>query len=231
MLIISHRGESKYAPENTMSSFYLAYLLNSDGIECDLRKTKDNKFVIIHDKTINRTSNGKGKVCDYTLSELRNFNFGNTKYNYENIITLSEFLDNFSNKNIKLFIELKEINNINEIWNELSKYNLKNTTIISFDFNLLVQLRKISKIIKLGLLTYEINSNMVNNMLKNDIKLVICLLSFLNKKVISKIKNSKIEIGAWKVKNCTELNRINKLDLDLVICDSYYDSKRNLKNE
>lgn len=231
MLIYSHRGESKYAPENTMSSFYLAYLINSDGIECDLRRTKDNKFVIIHDKTINRTSNGKGKVCDYTLSELNDFNFGNNKYNYEKIVTLSEFLDNFSNKNIKLFIEIKENNYIHEMWNELSKYNLKNVTLISFDFDVLIQLRKISKIIKLGLLTYEINSNMVNNMLKNDIKLVICLSSYLNKKIINKIKNDKIEIGAWGVKNNAELNRINKLDLDFVICDSYYDAKRNLNNE
>ena len=45
MTIYSHRGESKYAPENTMSAFYLAYLLNSEGIECDIRKTKDNKLV------------------------------------------------------------------------------------------------------------------------------------------------------------------------------------------
>ena len=75
-MIYSHRGESKYAPENTMSAFFLAYLLNSDGIECDIRRSKDGQLVIIHDKTINRTSNGRGRVDNYTIDELRKYNFG-----------------------------------------------------------------------------------------------------------------------------------------------------------
>ena len=130
MNIYSHRGESKYAPENTLSSFYLAYLLNSDGIECDIRKTKDDKLVIIHDKSINRTSNGKGNVSDYTLDELYNYDFGNKKYNDEKLLTLDEFLWNFSNKNKKIFLEVKEKNCEKLIWNTISKYNLDNIKII-----------------------------------------------------------------------------------------------------
>ena len=51
MKVYSHRGESKYAPENTMSAYYLAYLVGSDGIETDLRKTKDDVLVL----TLTRT--------------------------------------------------------------------------------------------------------------------------------------------------------------------------------
>ena len=80
MKIISHRGESKYAPENTMSAFFLADLINSDGIECDIRKTKDDELVLIHDKTIDRTSTSKGKVSDYTYNELLDKDFGNKHY-------------------------------------------------------------------------------------------------------------------------------------------------------
>ena len=56
MKVYSHRGESKFACENTMTAFYLAALVGSDGIETDVRKTKDDVLVLIHDKTIDRTS-------------------------------------------------------------------------------------------------------------------------------------------------------------------------------
>ena len=70
MIIYSHRGESKFQPENTMPAFYLAYLLNDDGIECDIRKTKDDVIVIIHDMTINRTSDKVGFIKNMTYDEL-----------------------------------------------------------------------------------------------------------------------------------------------------------------
>ena len=96
MKVYSHRGESKYAPENTMSAYYLAYLVGSDGIETDLRKTKDDVLVLIHDKSVDRTSNYSGKVADYTFDELLNIDFGDEYYKVEKIFRLTEFLKNFS---------------------------------------------------------------------------------------------------------------------------------------
>lgn len=72
----AHRGASIYTLENTMSAFRKALELRATGIELDLQKTKDRKIVIFHDITIDKKSNNKGKISDYTYNELKEMNFG-----------------------------------------------------------------------------------------------------------------------------------------------------------
>ena len=231
MVIYSHRGESKYAPENTMSAFYLAYLLNSEGIECDIRKTKDNKLVLLHDKTINRTSSGKGNVSEYTLNELKEFDFGNKKFNNEKIITLDEFLKNFSDKNINIYLEIKEGGYEKQIWDTISKYNIKKITVISFKYEILKKFRILTKTLNLGWLVYDITDDYIKKAINIKIKILLCLSSTLDKRNIKEAKDNNIQIGAWGVKNKAELKRLNKLNIDTLVYDSYYDAKKELKNE
>ena len=74
----AHRGASGYAPENTLDAFRKAVEMGADGIELDVQMTKDGELVVIHDETIDRVSNGKGWVKDYTYEELKKFNFNKT---------------------------------------------------------------------------------------------------------------------------------------------------------
>lgn len=93
--IIGHRGFPDVAPENTLASFKKAIELKADMIECDVTLTKDKEIVVIHDDTINRTTNGRGAVFDFTLQELHNFDAGSwfdRKFNTERIPTLVEVL-------------------------------------------------------------------------------------------------------------------------------------------
>ena len=83
--IFAHRGASGYAPENTLEAFALAMEMGADGIELDVQLTKDGEVVVIHDEVIDRVSNGKGLVKDYTLVQLRKFSFDNHMEGYENI--------------------------------------------------------------------------------------------------------------------------------------------------
>ena len=71
MRVFAHRGYSGKYPENTMLAFREAEKVGADGIELDVQLTKDGQIVIIHDETLNRTTNGKGYVKDYTLAELK----------------------------------------------------------------------------------------------------------------------------------------------------------------
>ena len=71
----AHRGASGYAPENTLDAFRKAVEMGADGIELDVQMTKDGELVVIHDETIDRVSNGKGWVKDYTYEELKKFDF------------------------------------------------------------------------------------------------------------------------------------------------------------
>ena len=75
-LIIAHRGASGYAPENTMAAFEKALEMGAEGIELDVHLTADGEIVVIHDHTIDRTSDGKGVVGALTLEEIRKYDFG-----------------------------------------------------------------------------------------------------------------------------------------------------------
>ena len=76
MDIYAHRGSSGTHPENTIAAFHEAARLPIYGVEFDVHLTKDGELVVIHDETIDRTSDGKGFVKDMTLAELRTFDFG-----------------------------------------------------------------------------------------------------------------------------------------------------------
>ena len=108
--IWAHRGASGYAPENTMEAYILAHQYGADGIELDVQLSKDGEIVVIHDEKIDRTSNGKGLVRDYTMKQLRGFNYNRTKpeHFHADIPTLEEVLLYIRDKtNMTVNIELK----------------------------------------------------------------------------------------------------------------------------
>ncbi|MEO8482431.1 MAG: glycerophosphodiester phosphodiesterase [Acidobacteriota bacterium] len=73
---IAHRGGSKLNPENTLAAFGHAVMLGVDAIECDVRLSKDGEVVVIHDETVDRTTNRTGRVGDFTATELASFDAG-----------------------------------------------------------------------------------------------------------------------------------------------------------
>ncbi len=96
IFVAAHRGFSEKYPENTIPAFQAAIDLNVDQLEIDIRVTKDDQLVIIHDATVDRTTNGTGKVCDYTLEELRRLDAGSWKgeeFKGLQIPTLIKFMD------------------------------------------------------------------------------------------------------------------------------------------
>ncbi len=108
-LIWGHRGASGYAPENTLPAFALAAEMGADGVELDIQLTRDGQIVVCHDETIDRTSSGAGRVCDYTLEELRKFDFSNGNKAYEGVTipTMEEVFDLLSPTGLHINIELK----------------------------------------------------------------------------------------------------------------------------
>ena len=74
--VVAHRGASADRPEHTLAAYELALQEGADGVECDVRLTRDGHLVCVHDRRIDRTSTGTGLVSDMTLAELRQFNWG-----------------------------------------------------------------------------------------------------------------------------------------------------------
>ncbi|WP_175975075.1 glycerophosphodiester phosphodiesterase [Corynebacterium sp. Marseille-Q2823] len=90
--IIAHRGYNGWYSENTSRAFEEALKLDVAGVECDVNLTKDGEVVVIHDQTVDRTSDGTGSVGDMTLEELRALNFG-THEDPQRILLLDELVD------------------------------------------------------------------------------------------------------------------------------------------
>ncbi|MBV8934039.1 MAG: glycerophosphodiester phosphodiesterase [Kutzneria sp.] len=78
--MVAHRGASQYRAEHTLAAYALALEQGADGLECDVRLTRDGHLVCVHDRTVNRTSTGSGVVSELTLSQLKEFNFGQWRH-------------------------------------------------------------------------------------------------------------------------------------------------------
>ncbi|XP_058971033.1 glycerophosphodiester phosphodiesterase 1 isoform X2 [Pocillopora verrucosa] len=111
-VIIGHRGCSLEAPENTLAAFKLAKENGAQGVEFDLDFTKDGVPVIIHDSTVDRTTDGHGKVRDFTYEEIRRLNASakhpnREKFPDERIPHLQEVVDLCVNLGLQMYIDVK----------------------------------------------------------------------------------------------------------------------------
>lgn len=108
-LIYAHRGASGHAPENTMAAFRLAVQEGAGGIELDVQLSADKQVVVIHDETLDRTTDGTGAVGSLTWEELRRLDasFGQEAYRGEGIPLLSQVLELLASTQLELNIELK----------------------------------------------------------------------------------------------------------------------------
>lgn len=143
MAVAAHRGDSYNYYENTMTAFEKAIEAGSDMIETDVHLSKDGHLVLIHDNTVDRTTNGKGRVCEMTLSELKALNAGDSARR-EEIPVLEDLLSLARKHDVTLNIEIKEywspenearcIKCIEDTLSLVEKYSLGNKIVLnSFD--------------------------------------------------------------------------------------------------
>ena len=69
--VVAHRADWRYAPENSLAAIESSIRLGADVVELDVQKTKDGQLILMHDKTLDRTTTGKGKVAEWTLDSIR----------------------------------------------------------------------------------------------------------------------------------------------------------------
>lgn len=106
---VAHRGATGYAPENTIAAFDKGVEMKADYIEIDVQRSKDGELVIIHDNTVDRTTDGTGYVRDLTFEQIRSLDAGSWKgeqFTGEKIPTFDEILDRYHGK-VGILIELK----------------------------------------------------------------------------------------------------------------------------
>ncbi|HLR09099.1 MAG TPA: glycerophosphodiester phosphodiesterase family protein [Bacillota bacterium] len=109
--VIGHRGGSAHAPENTIAAFDKAVELNADYFELDVQMTKDGELIIMHDTTVDRTTDGSGKIKDLTFEEIKQLDAGSwfdPSFAGEKVPSFEEVLDRYRDEDIGILIELKD---------------------------------------------------------------------------------------------------------------------------
>lgn len=158
--ILAHRGANKHAPQNTLPAFLKAIELGADGVENDVHLTRDGELVICHNYTIDETSDGTGSISDYTLAELKQFDFGSyfsPAFAGTRIPTLHEFLEiaaPFSVINVEIKSpESGEKEIVRKTIDCVKEHKLFDRLIISsFDPRLLVEAKEIDPATRTGFL-------------------------------------------------------------------------------
>ncbi|WP_214792248.1 MULTISPECIES: glycerophosphodiester phosphodiesterase [unclassified Exiguobacterium] len=162
MLIYAHRGYSAKYPENTLSAFKAA-LPHVDGIELDVQLTRDGRLVVIHDETVDRTTNGSGFVKDMTLRQLRLLRTESG----ERIPTLEEVLVLLEPTDVTLNIELKtdrfDYDGIEYLtWLAVTEFKLEQRVVFSsFNPDTLIRLRDIAREARIAVLTTDGHPNLI----------------------------------------------------------------------
>ncbi|WP_163099394.1 glycerophosphodiester phosphodiesterase [Peribacillus alkalitolerans] len=164
-LIFAHRGSKGTHPENTLAAMQEAVRLGADGIELDVHLTKDGELVVIHDETVDRTTNGTGKVMDFTLEELKKLDAGSwfsNEFQGETIPTLKEVLQLLQGTEILLNVELKtdviQYQEIEEkVLKDLEQFSYKDKAIISsFNHYSVQRIKQLDPEINIAILFVEI---------------------------------------------------------------------------
>lgn len=159
--IWAHRGASSYAPDNTMPAFELAVKMRADGIEIDTHLTRDGIPVVCHDEHLENLSDGSGRVCDFTLAELRRLNFNRRfpQLGRTAIVTLEECYAFAKHTGLFVNTEIKYYEDTR--WEELNEKALataRSTAMedsvlySSFDHERLCVLKKKEPSVRIGLL-------------------------------------------------------------------------------
>lgn len=226
-LNIAHRGFSGLYPENTMLAFQKAVEAGCDGIENDVQLTKDGVAVICHDELVDRTTDGKGLICEYTYKDLSKLDAGirrEKKFKGQRIPTLDEFLDYVKDKNLYINIELKTgiivYEGIEElVIKKIHEYKLQNKVILSsFNHYSMVLCKKIDNSIKTGLL-YEAglyHPEKYAEYVGAD-ALHPLFYSVLNEEVVKDIKKKNFIINTYTVNEEKYMKRLMELGIDGII--------------
>ncbi|WP_147802931.1 glycerophosphodiester phosphodiesterase [Alkalicoccus halolimnae] len=229
MDIIGHRGFKRRYPENTMASFKAAADYPIQGIECDVQWTKDHVPVIIHDPTLERTTNGSGSVAEHSWSDLQKLDAGSyfdSRYSSEKIPSLKHLVHWISKTDLTFHLELKEQMNISdaafiesciEVLKEGSM--VERTVISTFYHRYIREVKRQSPKIETALLTktpFRRGKNYAEKVAADSIHIRHSVQSSLYYKPW---KKQRIKVRAYNVKNAQAFLRCRNAGVNGVITD------------
>ncbi|MFA0413919.1 glycerophosphodiester phosphodiesterase family protein [Vibrio renipiscarius] len=220
--IVGHRGVAGQYPENTLVSIQAAIDMGLEWIEVDIQPTRDRHLVVCHDHTIDRCSNGFGRVDHYTLEQLQQFDFGawfSPQFYFQPIMTLEQLLRLIKPLNIGLNIEIKVDTDdydvvVNELKRQLEQFALPEERILisSFDHQILRHVHHAQLGYPIAVLSEKLSTQ--DWQLLKEINAVACNLNVrnTNKKQISALQQAGYQVWCFTVNNPKQLQHLQNVD-------------------
>jgi glycerophosphoryl diester phosphodiesterase len=226
---VAHRGQSMNAPENTIPAFELAGRSGFWGIECDTYCTVDGRWIVHHDKTVDRMTDGSGNTKDFTFAEIRNLNIisGNNIENYPalKIPTLEELLNVCKKYGMYAFVEIEEYHRDTDLQTLINLVEnsgmMDHCRFICFNADILRKVRSIHKDVTLGYLKDK-RPNV------SDLEFVHGLgRTFLDymytvttTEDIRRCKDEGIEVSVWTINTLEEAQPFIDAEVDFITTDT-----------
>ncbi len=220
MLKIGHRGAKGHEPENTLIGFKKAIDMHVDRIELDVHLSADNEIMVIHDETVNRTTDGTGFVNQFSLPELKRLRIKKDHH----IPTLTEVLD-LIDQRCEINIELKSYETADKVVNLIEKYvskkrwNYSHFLVSSFDWNALQQVALLNPDIPIGVIT------------ETDLDLALAFAKFIQAKSIhpyyhlvtkentAKMQEKGFQVYPWTINEPEDIKKIKSFNVNGIISD------------
>jgi len=234
-LIIGHRGASAHAPENTLAAFKLAMKVGADGIEFDVRLSRDGIPFVIHDDNLRRTGLDPRRVADLNAAELKQIDVGRwfapSSLTSEQIPTLQEVLDLFKSTSGLLYLEMKSTGAereklANACCALLNQSQLKNRVIVEcFDLPSIQLLKQIDSSIKTAAL-FELRicrpasrngHRLVEDALAVSADEIALHHRLSDPKTIALAKRKGLRVAVWTVDDTSWIQRANSDGVDTLI--------------
>ncbi len=222
--VTAHRGASKKAPENTLAAFRYALDSGADYIELDVQLTKDEQLVVFHDEKLDRTTDGKGKLTDFTYEELQQLSAGSWfgkegKFAEERIPLLSEVFELIGN-DILLNIEIKNrgdaLLTAEKTVDMINQYHFVDSCYVtSFSYAALKRVKQLDPNIKTGLIANVATTTAFTQLKYIDALSMNHLL--VNSTVVNNAHQNGKRIFVWTVDNNSEIKNMMALGVDNII--------------
>ena len=160
----AHRGASHYCPENTMMAFYAGMQMGANGIETDVRRTRDGVLVLFHDEALTRVTGAEGGVADHTYAELQELLVKKGEL-HDKIPTLADFLALFAYRDITFAIELKADGIEKEVADLIFHYGMADKAVVTaFELHRLENIKAYAPALRVGYLADAVDDALVDKL-------------------------------------------------------------------
>ncbi len=216
---VGHRGAAGHEPENTLRSFRRAMELGADMVELDVHICGSGELVVIHDETVDRTTDGTGEVSKMTLDELRALDAGRG----ERIPTLQEVID-LATGRIGINIELKGLGTAEPALEHIEKavdngWDISSFQVSSFHLGELSAIKELSEDIRTGVLFALDDGGIMDFAERNGAYSLNPFHRMVTPDLVARARERGLKIFAWTVNEAEDIARMKEIGVDGIISD------------